>query len=72
MKSQDDRNKLADKIQIELDNLPDESAFGSNANDKREMRAWIDELRGLKPVKNEEVQWWIDGKNGSVLEDYLN
>jgi hypothetical protein len=33
MKSQDDRNKLADKIQIELDKLPDESAFGSNAND---------------------------------------
>jgi hypothetical protein len=36
------------------------------------MKNWIDELRGLKPVKNEEVQWWIDGKNGSVLEDYLN
>jgi hypothetical protein len=49
------------------------NAFGdSNDRDKCEMKNWIDELRGLKPVKNEEVQWWIDGKNGSVLEDYLN
>ena len=61
-------------LRTELDNLPDESAFGSNEESKKELRTWIKELE-TGVIRSEEVEYFLkpDYKNWqfSVLCDYL-
>ena len=62
-------------LRKELENLPDEGAFGSNDESIKELRTWIKELEtGI--VKSEEVEYFLKPDfntwRHSCLCDYLN
>lgn len=78
MKTRHEAKEMAEKIQDEADNLPDQNFFGdSNEGAKLEHYAWVRALEAyaskkVLPEGNDllEVRNWITEDQWSVLEDY--
>jgi len=78
MKTKEQANEMAAKLETELNRLPDRSFFGEdNTGDKEDLQDWAYILRkyartGVVPDWEEypDVYDWITSEDWSTLEDY--
>lgn len=74
MKTKDEILECKEKIQKQLDVLPDESVFGEdNSEEKEEMQSIIDQLESAadgRIVRDQFIRDWIDGKP-SYIDDFF-
>lgn len=74
MKTKDEILKFKERLQNELDRLPDYNAFGEdNSEDKEELRSVIDGLDSVlndEAAQDQEINDWLNGEP-SLLDEFF-